>query len=101
MIGADWLAEQHGQEPITVYLPTERVIEGDSEITVQLVRLPDGRTVLPAFTSLDALVGTLGGQQPWIATPQDRVPEVQQQSSADDVLWDPPLPDELRGEVSR
>lgn len=100
VIGADWMAEQYGEQPTLAYVPSERVLEGDTDVTVRMLRLEDGRTVILAFTSLDGLVGGMGTLQPWVALTADRVAEMQSASGADEVLWDPEVPAELRQEAN-
>ncbi len=52
-------------EPL-VYLPSRRVRDGDAEAQVEL-RTVDDRLTLLAFSSLAALVGSCGPEQPWVA----------------------------------
>lgn len=96
VIGPDYVAEQNGREPTLVYLPSERMLKHDSEATVELRQLEDGRLAVLAYSSLDALVGNCGELQPWVSLPSDKVAEIQQQSGADLVIWDAALPEDQR-----
>ncbi len=92
VIGADYMAEKNGDEPTLVYVPTERVLRGDTEVTVEIRQLEDGGTAVVAYTSLDSLVSNCGDLQPWVSLPEDKVQEIQEQSGADVVVWDVALP---------
>lgn len=96
VIGADYVAEKNGETPDVVYVPTERVLRGATEVTVELRRLEDGRTAVVAYTSLESLVSNCGDLQPWASLASDKVGEIQEQSGAEVVLWDVALPDDER-----
>lgn len=98
VIGADYAAEVNGEPAELVYVPCERVLRGDTEVTVELRRLEDGRTVVVAFTSLESLVENCGDLQPWASLPSDKVQEIQEHSGAEVVLWDVALPAEQRND---
>lgn len=99
VIGADYIAEQNGEEVVVLFVPLEkRLLEGDKEATVSLRRLEDGRLAVLAYTSLDALVAACGNLQPWASMPSDSVMELQSQSGADLVLWDEALPPDQRSD---
>lgn len=56
--------------PETVYVPSERVTEGADDVGLVLREVvEDGESslVLPAYSSLDALVLLCGPEQPWVA----------------------------------
>ncbi len=98
VIGADYMEEKNGEEPELVYVPTQRVLRDDSEVTVELRRLEDGRTAVLAYTSQEALVSNCGDLQPWASLPSDKVREIQERSGANMTLWDAALPDEQRND---
>ncbi|MBE9376399.1 hypothetical protein IQ251_18260 [Saccharopolyspora sp. HNM0983] len=96
VIGADYMAEVNGEPAVVVYVPCERVLRGDTEVTVELRQLEDGRTAVLAYTSLDALVENCGDLQPWASLPSDKVQHIQESSGAEVLLWDAALPAEQR-----
>ncbi|WP_246025486.1 SAV_915 family protein [Saccharopolyspora antimicrobica] len=97
MIGADYIAEQNGEEPEPVFVPLEkRLLSRDKDATIELRRLTDGRLAVVAFTSLEALVHSCGNLQPWASLPADQVSEIQARSGADLVIWDAELPADQR-----
>ncbi|MHA6797918.1 SAV_915 family protein [Bounagaea algeriensis] len=98
VIGADYVAEINDEPAELVYVPCERVLRGDTEVTVELRRLEDGRTAVVAYTSLDSLVQNCGDLQPWASLPSDKVQEIQERSGADVVLWDVALPADQRND---
>lgn len=98
VIGADYVAEMNGEPAVEAYVPCERVLRGDTEVTVELRRLQDGRTAVLAYTSLDALVESCGDLQPWVSLPSDEVHEIQQRSGAEVLLWDAALPSDQRND---
>ncbi|GAB3549135.1 hypothetical protein J2S53_004145 [Actinopolyspora lacussalsi] len=98
VIGADYIAEREGVEPTTAYLPSKRVLKQDTEVTLDLRRLADGRLAVLAYSSLDSLVACCGELQPWASLPMDKVEEIQRRSGADLVIWDALLPDEQRND---
>ncbi len=98
VIGADYVAEINDEPAELVYVPCERVLRGDTEVTVELRRLQDGRTAVVAYTSLEALVENCGDLQPWASLPSDKVQEVQEHSGAEVVLWDVALPADQRND---
>jgi hypothetical protein len=56
--------------PEVVFVPAHPLIErGKQEIGLEIRRSPDGNQLLPAFTTLDRLVGALGSHQPWVRLP--------------------------------
>ncbi|WP_146239985.1 SAV_915 family protein [Prauserella flavalba] len=79
-----------------VYLPSERVQQGDAEATVELRRLEDGRLVVLAYTSLQALVEGCGERQPWLSVRGEYLEQIVTGSGAAEVLWNAVLPDEQR-----
>ncbi len=87
-------------EQALVYLPSERAQRGDAEVTVEFRRIDDGRLVVLAYTSLDALVDGCGDRQPWVSLPAESIGEIVQASGADEVLWNQALPAEQRRESS-
>ena len=80
----------------SVFLPAQRVPAGAEEAVLEIRRLVDDRTALFVYTTLEALVEGCGPHQPWVAVDAARVDAVQRVAGADLVVWDVPLPEELR-----
>lgn len=83
-------------EPTLVFLPSERYREGDEHATIEFRRTTDGRLAVLAYTSLEALVGSCGQQQPWVQLSSAKIDGIVADSGADMVLWDAELPPEQR-----
>jgi hypothetical protein len=83
-------------EPTLAYVPSERVLKDDQEVRLEFRRTEDGRVAIPCYQSLEALVGACGDLQPWVSIPSDKLPEIQQRSGVDLVVWDAALPSEAR-----
>ncbi len=79
-----------------IYLPSARVRQGDDEATVELRRLEDGRLVVLAYTSLEALVEGCGERQPWLSVRSEYLEQIVSGSGATEVLRNAMLPDEQR-----
>lgn len=50
-------------------VPSERLRPGDEQARLVLRRLDSGEVVVPAYTSVGALVAACGPDQPWVALP--------------------------------
>jgi hypothetical protein len=101
--------EQLGHERSTprswcgsVFLPARGAPADGEDAVVEVRRLVDERTALCAYSTLEALVASCGPDQPWVAVDAGRLDAVQRQAGVDLVVWDVPLPVELRrqGEVA-
>lgn len=55
-----------------VLLPSERARPGDAEVRLVLREVPGDGLVLPAYSSVDALVRCCGDDQPWVALTVER-----------------------------
>ncbi|TKG73194.1 MULTISPECIES: SAV_915 family protein [Prauserella] len=91
--------DEGATETDLVYLPSERVRQGDAEATVELRRLEDGRLVVLAYTSVEALVEGCGERQPWLSVRSEYLEQIVSGSGATEVLWNAVLPDEQRQEA--
>lgn len=98
MIGAEHIASLSDEEvsPATVYIPSERVVRREQNVTLELRRLVDGNVALLAYTSLELLVEGCGNRQPWVAVRSDALEDLRCRSGADVVLWDAAIPVEER-----
>ena len=74
--------------PLTVFVPSLRVAPGDEQASVVLRQVAAETLVLPAYTSLDALVRCCGEQQPWVALPADVADALAEQAGAEAVVLD-------------
>lgn len=79
--------------PETVFLPSERVQPGQTEVGVVL-RSIDGVLVMLAFSSTGDLVAALGPDQPWIALPAHVADELAEDLGVAAILLDPDLSDD-------
>jgi hypothetical protein len=83
--------------PPVVYVPARQPGPGDSEVTLEMRALEDGRVALLVYSAVDRLVAACGEHQPWALLPTARLEELQGQDAEwDVVLLDPHLPEELR-----
>ncbi|MEB3371931.1 SAV_915 family protein [Saccharopolyspora mangrovi] len=99
VIGADYIAEQNGEEPEPVYLPLEKPLtSSDADATISMRELEDGRVAILVYTSLESLVVHCGDLQPWASVLPDQLGDIQARSGADMVAWDEPLPPEQRSD---
>lgn len=80
----------------SVFLPAQRVPAGAEEAVLEVRRLVDDRIALFVYSTLEALVDGCGPDQPWVAVDASRIDAVQRVASADLMVWDVPLPVELR-----
>jgi hypothetical protein len=83
--------------PPVVYVPARQPAPDDTDVTLVLRELADGRVALLAYTAMDRLVAACGERQPWALVQSSRLEEMRTQGGGwDVVLLDPHLPDELR-----
>jgi hypothetical protein len=80
----------------SVFLPAQRVPAGAEDAVIEIRGLVDGRIALFVYSTLGALVAGCGPDQPWVAVDASQVDAVQRAAGADLVVWDVPLPVELR-----
>lgn len=84
--------------PPMVYLPSQRVAQGDDEVRLELRRLVDGRLAAVAFTTRERLVQGCGENQPWVLLPTSALEEYRERLGIEAVVLDAELPSELRPE---
>ncbi|QGK69062.1 hypothetical protein GIY23_05485 [Allosaccharopolyspora coralli] len=96
VLGSEFIGYENDETPSDVYVPSQRLQPGASEIELELRPTEAGGLALLAYSSLELLVGGCGEQQPWISTPRERISDLQRQSGADTILWDIELPHEMR-----
>lgn len=89
-------SDQGTAVPPVVYVPAQRVQEGDSETTLELRQLTDGTLVLLGYTSLDRLVAACGEYQPWALITAPQLEQLQPHAGFQTVVLDADLPEELR-----
>ncbi len=63
---------------------------------IEMRQLEDGRVALMAYSALDRLEFCCGPHQPWVLYRTDELDTLKVLSPYDVVLFDQPLPDELR-----
>jgi hypothetical protein len=74
-----------------VYVPAHPGNRGGRRDVVFEVRgLPDGRRMLPVFTTTERLVAALGPAQPWAKLPLTRASVLMGEAGVDLVVVDPP-----------
>lgn len=78
---------QVGDENV-VYVASQPLAGADAEATLEMRETDDGQLAVMVYSSLETLVAGAGAQQPWIAVPRERVPELVRLSGADGVLLD-------------
>ncbi|MQA11813.1 MAG: hypothetical protein GEU98_25350 [Pseudonocardiaceae bacterium] len=96
MLGPERAGQEAGEEPQYGYVPSERVLAGDTEHTVELRRIANGQVALLAFSSLETLVEGCGENQSWVLYSAADLDELQQECGADVLLWDVTLPADQR-----
>lgn len=90
--------ELHPSLPPMVYLPSQRVAEGDDEVQLELRRLVDGRLAVVAYTTRERLIQGCGESQPWVLLPTRVLEEYRERLGIEAVVLDAELPPELRPE---
>ena len=63
---------------------------GRQDVVFEVRGLPDGRRMLPVFTSTERLVEALGPVQPWVSLPLSKASELMGRAEVDLVVVDPP-----------
>lgn len=81
-----------------VYLPCQRVVNGDHEAQLELRWLVDGRLAAVAYTTRERLVQACGESQPWVLLPTRVLEEYRERLGIEAVVLDAELPPELRHE---
>jgi hypothetical protein len=77
--------------PELVFVPAHpRNRGGRHDVVFEVRGLPDGRRMLPVFTSTERLVDALGPVQPWVSLPLSNASELMGQAGVDLVVVDPP-----------
>ena len=61
----------------------------DSDVIFEVRQLSDGGRALPAFTTVERLVSTLGREQPWVALPLRNIQAIMGGAGVDKVVLDP------------
>lgn len=74
-----------------VFVPSERVSAGDTQARLVLRQLDDGALIVPAYSSLEALVRCCGKSQSWVCLPADGLPGLLAETGAAFVVLDAPL----------
>ncbi|MEV0088467.1 SAV_915 family protein [Saccharopolyspora sp. NPDC050642] len=96
VLGPEYSGQESGDGPERLHVPVQRVAADRSEAGVALRRLPDGRLALLVYSSAELLAECCGEHQSWIAIRTGDLHEVRHRCAADLVIWDAPLPAELR-----
>lgn len=81
-----------------VFIPSERVPPGATEVQLELRNTEDGRLALLCYESLDLLLAACGNGQAWISVYREQLDNVQRSTGADVVLWNAALPEDSRAE---
>jgi len=87
--------EQLGLPPV-VYVPSQQMEQGETELNLELRYLTGGEIAVPAYTSLDRLVAACGSAQPWALLRSEQVWELRDNGTVDVIALDPEMPAELR-----
>jgi type III secretion system (T3SS) SseB-like protein len=79
-------------DPQLVFAPARpRAGGGHRDVVFEMREQPDGRRVLPVFSSVTRLVEALGHYQPWACVPLWRIRATFTNSQMAQVLLDPPV----------
>ncbi|MPY85791.1 MAG: hypothetical protein GEV00_21410 [Actinophytocola sp.] len=84
-----------GDSEDVVYVASQPY-RNETEVTLEMRETDGGEHAVMVYSSLPTLVAGAGEQQPWIAVPRERVPELVRRSGADGVLLDTVIPPGLR-----
>jgi hypothetical protein len=95
VLGAEYCGSEAGEMPERLYIPVQAGPAGD-EVGVALRRLVDSRLALLVYSDERAIAAGCGEHQSWIAIRSADLQEVRHRCAADVVLWDAPLPADLR-----
>lgn len=90
--------EQLGLPPV-VYVPSQQMAPGETELNLELRYLTGGEVAVLAYTSLDRLVAACGNAQPWALLGSEQVWELRDNGTVDVIAVDPEIPAELRRDV--
>lgn len=78
--------------PETAYLPIGAVSIEDEHARLELRHTTQGDLGLVSFSSVEQLVDSYGQEQPWIAIAGEQLPAAAEQTGAQVVLIDVPVP---------
>lgn len=78
--------------PAEVYVPIESAPQGGTDVQLELRATGDGRTILPAYSTLQSLAAACGSNQPWIKMPSSRMPDLAGEVGFVTILADAALP---------
>lgn len=78
--------------PPMVYVPSQRVVEGDAEAQLELRYLVDGRLAAPVYSTLERLVEGCGEDQPWVLLPVRILEQCREELGIEAVVLDATLP---------
>jgi hypothetical protein len=77
------------EEENVVFLPSAETSKPEGDVTFHVYRSDTDEILLPAFTSLEALVTVFGESQAWVGVTGDRVEPIRRACGAAHVVWDP------------
>ncbi|QGK68980.1 hypothetical protein GIY23_05015 [Allosaccharopolyspora coralli] len=83
-----------GAPQTEVFVPSERASTGDQQVRFELRYTSEGAFALLTYTSLERLVEGCGEAQPWVSVADTDVMTLAEQTGAQVVLQDVPLPDD-------
>src|SRR5882757_11480774 len=84
-------ATRRQRPPELVFVPAHpRNRGGRHDVVFEVRGLPDGRRMLPVFTSTERLVDALGPVQPWVSLPLSKASELMGRAGVDLVVVGPP-----------
>lgn len=96
MSNVDAPAARKQELPPVVYVPSQPMEPGETELNLELRYLSDGQIAVLAYTSLDRLVHAFGTAQPWALLYSEQVWELCDNGTVDVIAVDPEIPAELR-----
>lgn len=94
--GSDGAATADRCFPPLVYVPCAPERPGDTEVSVDLRRIGDGRMALLVYSALDRLVDKAGPNQPWTVMLTRDLEDVRLRTGFDLVFLDMDVPDQFR-----
>lgn len=79
----------HAESAPVVYLASANTAQTGDDVTFHVYRSDEGELLLPAFSSLEALVTVFGDSQAWIGVNHNRLEPIRTACGAAQVVWDP------------
>lgn len=92
----EFQARYRASIPPVLYVPLAKAADDGGDLQVQLRTTNEGKTALLLYSALDRMLDCCGPHQPYSVLPTASLDEVASAHPFDVVLFDLPIPEELR-----